>query len=61
MGRTLYQLSAIYLAGGDLECYDMALFARVSRTQKGVAEGWLACASFRSLIGIPIVLVMSVE
>jgi hypothetical protein len=70
-GRTFEELATVDLAGGDLECDNMALqrrrrqyrsVGRGSCVSLGAAQRWdgkeRTCASFSSLIGMPIVLVM---
>lgn len=57
---TFEELAAVGLAGGDLEGNDMALDKVSGRgIFGGAGKEARTCASFRSLIGIPIVDVMT--
>ena len=56
--RTFQKLSTVDFPRIYLECYDVALCAKVRYKVFDAARGALTAASFNSLIGIPIVLVM---
>lgn len=53
--QTFEELAAVDLAGGYFEGYDMALNNMLACTCRSRLQYRRTCASFRSLIGIPIV------